>query len=181
MDCIVLNSPVQNTGVGSLFLLQQIFLTQELNQGLSPALQLSHKGSPRILEWVAFPFASRSSQPRNQTRVSCIAGGFFTSLATMEALVITFTALNPYHEPSWETRKQPGRTGHGTTDCFQIGKGLHKDCILSPCLFNLYAEYIMRNAGLISSLCSGHRPSSELWASYLIVEFQSGGSWPMKV
>ena len=40
------------------------------------------------------------------------------------------------------------RTGHGTTDCFQIGKGDHQDCILSPCLFNLYAEYIMRNAGL---------------------------------
>ena len=40
------------------------------------------------------------------------------------------------------------RTGHGTTDCFQIGKGVHQRCILSPCLFNLYAEYIMRNAGL---------------------------------
>ena len=40
------------------------------------------------------------------------------------------------------------RTGHGTTDCFQIRKGVHQGCILSPCLFNLYAEYIMRNAGL---------------------------------
>ena len=40
------------------------------------------------------------------------------------------------------------RTGHGTTDWFQIGKGVRQDCILSPCLFNLYAEYIMRNAGL---------------------------------
>ena len=40
------------------------------------------------------------------------------------------------------------RTGHGTTDWFQIGKGVHKGCILSPCLFNLYAEYIIRNAGL---------------------------------
>ena len=40
------------------------------------------------------------------------------------------------------------RTGHGTTDGFQIGKGVHQGCILSPCLFNLYAEYIMRNAGL---------------------------------
>ena len=40
------------------------------------------------------------------------------------------------------------RTGHGTTDWFQIGKGVHQDCILSPCLFNLYAEDIMRNAGL---------------------------------
>ena len=40
------------------------------------------------------------------------------------------------------------RTGHGTTDRFQIGKGVHQGCILSPCLFNLYAEYIMQNAGL---------------------------------
>ena len=40
------------------------------------------------------------------------------------------------------------RTGHGTTDWFQVGKGVHQGCILSPCLFNLYAEYIMRNAGM---------------------------------
>ena len=40
------------------------------------------------------------------------------------------------------------KTGHGTTDCFQIGKGVHQGCILSPCLFNLYEEYTMRNAGL---------------------------------
>ena len=40
------------------------------------------------------------------------------------------------------------KTGHGTTDWFQIGKGVRQGCILSPCLFNLYAEYIMRNAGL---------------------------------
>ena len=40
------------------------------------------------------------------------------------------------------------RTGHGTTDGFQIGQGVRQSCILSPCLFNFYAEYIMRNAGL---------------------------------
>ena len=40
------------------------------------------------------------------------------------------------------------RTGHGTTDWFQIGKGVHQGCMLSPCFLNLYAEYIMRNAGL---------------------------------
>ena len=43
------------------------------------------------------------------------------------------------------------RTGHGTTDWFQTGKGVHQGCVLSPCLFNLYAEYIMRNAGLEES------------------------------
>ena len=43
------------------------------------------------------------------------------------------------------------RTGHGTTDCFEIGKGVPQGCILSPCLFNLYTEYIVRNAGLDGS------------------------------
>ena len=50
-----------------------------------------------------------------------------------------------------QVRKQQFRTGLGTTDWFQIGKGVHQGCILSPCLFNLYAEYIMRNAGLDES------------------------------
>ena len=45
-------------------------------------------------------------------------------------------------------QKTTGKTGHRTTDWFQIGKGVRQGCILSPCLFNLYAEYIMRNAGL---------------------------------
>ena len=45
-------------------------------------------------------------------------------------------------------QEAPVRTGHGTTDWFQIGKGVHQGCILSPCLFNLHAEYIMRNPGL---------------------------------
>ena len=83
------NSPGQNTWVGSLSHLQGIFPTQELNSGLLHyrriPYQLSHKGSPRILEWVAYPFSSRSSQPRNPTGVSFIAGGFFTNWAIREA------------------------------------------------------------------------------------------------
>ena len=71
------NSPGQNTGVDSLSLLQGIFPTQGLNPGLPHCrqilYQLSHKGRPRILEWVAYPFSSRSSQMRNQPGVSCIA------------------------------------------------------------------------------------------------------------
>ena len=47
------------------------------------------------------------------------------------------------------------RTGHGTTDWFQIGKGVHPGCILSPCLFNLYAEYIMRNTWLDEAQAAG--------------------------
>ena len=48
----------------------------------------------------------------------------------------------------YEGQEATVRTGHGTTDWFQIGKGVFQGCILSPCLFNFYAEYIMRNAGL---------------------------------
>ena len=75
------NSSGQNTGVGSLSLLQGIFPTQGLNPGLlhyrQILYQLSHKGSPRILQWVAYLFSSGSSRPRNRTRVSCIAGGWY--------------------------------------------------------------------------------------------------------
>jgi len=49
------------------------------------------------------------------------------------------------------------RNGHGTTDWFQIGKGVHQGCILSPCLFNLYAEYIMRNAQSNAQILDGHK------------------------
>ena len=71
----------KNIGVGSLSFLQGIFPNQELHQSLQHCrqilYQLSHKGSPRILDWVAYPFSNGSSLPRNQTGVSCIAGGFF--------------------------------------------------------------------------------------------------------
>ena len=78
---------ILNTGVGSYSLLQGIFPSQGLNPGLPHCMQilyqLSHQGSPRILQWVD-PFSRGSSSPRNETRVSCIAGGFFTSWATRE-------------------------------------------------------------------------------------------------
>ena len=51
-------------------------------------------------------------------------------------------------EKFYASQKATDRTGHGTTDCFQIGKGVRQGCILSPCLFNLYAEYIMQDSGL---------------------------------
>ena len=76
------NSPGQNTGVGSLSLFQAIFPTQGSNLSLPHCrqilYQLSHQGSPRILEWVAFPFSRGFSQPRNQIQVSHIAGRFLT-------------------------------------------------------------------------------------------------------
>ena len=78
--CSPWNSAGQNTRGGSLSLLQGIFPTQGLNPGLLHCRQilnqLSHKGSPIILEWVAYPFSSGSSRPRDWTGVSCTAGGF---------------------------------------------------------------------------------------------------------
>ena len=83
------NSPGQNNGVGSLSFLQGFFPTQGLNPGLPYCgwilYQLSHKGSPRKLERVAYPFSRGSSWPRHRTGVSCMAGGFFTNWAMKEA------------------------------------------------------------------------------------------------
>ena len=83
------DSPGKNTGVDCHVLLQGIFPTQGSNPGLLHCRQilysLNHQGSPWILEWVASPFSRGSSWPRNRTRVSCIAVGFFTSWATREA------------------------------------------------------------------------------------------------
>ena len=84
------DSPGKNTTLGCHALLQGIFPTQGLNSGFPHCrrilCQLSHKGSSRILEWVAYPFSSGSSLPRNPTGVSCIAGRFFTNWAIMEAI-----------------------------------------------------------------------------------------------
>ena len=92
------NSPGQNTGGGILSLLQGIFPTQGLKPGLLHCRwilhQLSHKVSPQIVEWVAYPFSSRSSWSRNQTGVSCIAGGFFTNWAMREALASSYEVTN---------------------------------------------------------------------------------------
>ena len=83
------DSPSKNNGVGCHALFQGIFPTQGSNPGLLHCRQiiyhLSHEGSPRTLEWVAYPFSRRSSHSRNWTRVSCTEGGLFTSWATREA------------------------------------------------------------------------------------------------
>ena len=83
------NSLGQNTGVDTLSFLQGIFPTQGLNPGLLQCRQilnqLSHRGSPRILGCVDYPFSSGSSRPRNWPRVACIAGGFFINWAIREA------------------------------------------------------------------------------------------------
>ena len=114
------NSLGQNTGMGSLSLLQGIFPTQGSNPGLSYCrwilYQLSYQESPRILEWVAYPFASGYSWPRNQTGFSCIAGRFFTNWATRESLV----ARGQYSE--WRCSLSPCPEGENAINvCRQMG------------------------------------------------------------
>ena len=109
-----MNSPGQNTGVGSLSLLQGIFPTQGSNLGLPHCrwilYQLSQKGSPRILQQVAYLFSRGSSQPRNQTRVSHIIGRFFTNWVIREAQKMKrwnqFLRVGPYLS-SW---LRPGKS-----------------------------------------------------------------------
>ena len=90
-------TPGQHPGVGSLSFLQGIFTTQGLDPGLPHCrqilYQLSYKESPRILEWVAYPFSSGSSWHRNWTGVSCIAGEFFTNWTIREASPLEFVAI----------------------------------------------------------------------------------------
>ena len=81
-------------------LLQEIFPIQGSNPGIPHRGQilyhLSHKGSPRILKWVAYPFSRGSSQPRNRTGVSWIVGRFFTSWATREAQSVSYVVTNTH-------------------------------------------------------------------------------------
>ena len=107
---------------------------------------------------IKLPTSSGSSEKQESSRKTSIS-----ALLTMPKPLTVWITINcgkfwkrwEYQTTwpaSWETYMQiqeaTVRTGHGTTDWFQIGKGIHQGCILSPCLFNLYAEYIMRNAGL---------------------------------
>ena len=106
---------------------------------------------------IKLPTSAGSSKKRETSRKTSIS-----SLLTMPKPLTVWITINcgkfwkrwEYQTTwpaSWETCKGQEatvRTGHGTTDWFQIGKVVCQGCILSPCLFNLYAEYIMRNAGL---------------------------------
>ena len=106
---------------------------------------------------IKFPASSGSSKKQESSRKTS-----FSALLSMPKPLTVWITIN------WKILKEMGipdhltcllrnlkagqeatvRTGHGTTDWFQIGKGVRQSCVLSPCLFNLYAEYIMRNAEL---------------------------------
>ena len=103
------NFPGQNTGVGNISLLHGVFPSQGSNPGFPHCrrilYQLRHKGSPRKLEWVAYPFSSGSSRPRNLTGVSGIAGGFFTNWAIREAMREKWVQSQGWGDP-WRRKRQ---------------------------------------------------------------------------
>ena len=131
MDCIV-----RDTRVGSLSLLQGIFPTQGLNPGLLHSkwiiCQLTHKGSPRILEWVTYPFSSISSWPRNQTRVSCIAGRFFTNWAMRIPPWTAKLCLKASSFWGWghsiKFERHTNDLKFGQSDVSSGGNGMEQDC-----------------------------------------------------
>ena len=111
-------SPGKNTGVGCHVLLQEIFATQGWSPGLLHCRQilnhLNHQGSPRILGWVAYPFARGSSWPRSRISFFCIAGGFFTSWATRETQSFLFPTK---WKDSWPLLEEESRAcQHGPTN-----------------------------------------------------------------
>ena len=102
----------------------------------------------RVLEWDAIVFSDESAvrlKNRALAILDCVDHNklwkILKEMGIPDHLICLLRNLYARQEATVRTR-------HGTKDWFQIGKGVHQGCILSPCLFNLYAEYIMRNAGL---------------------------------
>ena len=101
------------------------------------------------------PFQFQAVKPPLGLHIPLPDSVFITCIIFSLTIQIVCLCYLEYHcmkSRIWHTlgpcQESIGRTGHGTTDWFQIGKGVRQGCILSPCLFNLYAEYIRRNAGL---------------------------------
>ena len=106
---------------------------------------------------IKLPTSTRSSKKRESSRKTSISALLTMPKPLTMWITTNWTILKEMGIPDHLTcllrtlyagQEATVRTGHGTTDWFQIGKGVHQGCILSPCLFNLCAEYIMRNTGL---------------------------------
>ena len=106
---------------------------------------------------IKLPTSAGSSKKQESSRKTSISALLTMSKPLIVWITINWKILKEMEIPAHLTcllrnlyagQEATVRTGHGTTDWLQIGKGVHQDCILSPCLFNLYAEYIMRNSGL---------------------------------
>ena len=125
------DSPGQNTGVGSLSLLQGIFLTQGSNPGLPHCrwilYQLNHKGSPRILEWIVYPFSSGSSWPRNWTGVSPAlqANSLPTELSGKPLWVVPggYWKPHPHRQGQWEGGDVCGSLCYSHKSLFRVCLG----------------------------------------------------------
>ena len=141
------NSPGQNTGVGSLSLLQWIFPTHGSNLGLPHCrwilYQLSHKGSPGRLKWVAYPFSSGSSQPRSQPGVSCIADRFFTNCTIREKKGMTEDEMVGWHHRlSGHEFEQSLRAGDGQGSLACCSPWGHKELDMTEWLNWFYIRFV---------------------------------------
>ena len=147
------NSPGQNTGVGSFSLLHGIFPTQGSNPDLPHCrqifYQLSHKGSPRRLECIAHPFSSESSQPRNRTGVSCIAGGFFINWAIREAQKLAWLTTALKKKTHREGKRDNGSARSDESPGCQGFRHLH---------LPLCAVHPQHDPPFWSSHCLSHHP-----------------------
>ena len=93
-----------------------------------------------------FTFIKRLLSSSSLSAIRVVSSAYLRLLIFLPAILIPACASS---SPNLYAHQEATvRTGHETTDWFQIGKGVHQGCILSPCLFNVYAEYIMRNTGL---------------------------------
>ena len=132
-----------------MFKILQVRLQQYMNHEL-PDVQVGFRKAEE--PEVKLPTSAGSSKKQESSRKTSTS-----ALLTMPKPLTVWKILKEMGIPDHLTcllrnlyagQEATVRTVHGTTDCFPIGKGVHQGCILSPCLFNLYAEYIMRNAGL---------------------------------
>jgi len=151
------DSPGKNTGVGCHFLLQRMKVTRESQVAQScPTLRDPMVCSPpgssvhgifqaRVLEWGVIIDYTKAFDCLDNSKLWKI----LKEMGMPNHLTCLLRNLSRNHSFLRNCGQEAtARTRHGTTDWFQIGKGVHQGCVLSLCLFNLYAEYIMRNVGL---------------------------------
>jgi len=114
-------------------------LKRQRNQRSDCQHSLDHRKSKRVPKKISIPASLTTPKP--------LSLWITTNLKILHELGIP-DHLTCLLRNLYAGQEATGRTRHGTTDWFQIGKGVHQGCILSPCLFNLYAEYIMQNTRL---------------------------------
>ena len=153
------DSPGKNTGVGCRFLFQcmKVKSESEVAQSCPTLLDPMYCSPPgssvhgifqaRVLEWGAIAFSEPGSEPWINTCSESVYMRIWCLVIILKEMGIP-DHLTCLLRNLYAGQEATVRTGHGTTDWFQIGKGVRQGCMLSPCLFNLHAEYIMRNAGL---------------------------------